>query len=115
MITFSGLGRRMAALDEPGFVKITLEYLRLSCDGSAVHQLPQLVAEGPDPAGVPGHHHAHDWFRHEAYLFHDLDDFLAETVPFIADGVRAGQPVMVAVTPHRLEGLRAALGLTQTG
>ena len=57
-----------------------------------------------------GDNHAHDWFRHEAYLFHDLDEFLAATVPFIKDGVLAGQPVMVAVTPQRLESLRDALG-----
>jgi anti-sigma regulatory factor (Ser/Thr protein kinase) len=75
-----------------------------------VHQLPQLVAEGLDPARERTDKHAHGWFRHEAYLFHDLQQFLAETVPFITDGVRAGQPVMVAVTPDRLEGLRVALG-----
>ncbi len=75
-----------------------------------MHRLPQLVAEGPDPAGERSDTHAHDWFRHEAYLFHDLDDFLTQTVPFIWEGVRARQPVMVAVTPQRLAGLRAALG-----
>jgi anti-sigma regulatory factor (Ser/Thr protein kinase) len=53
---------------------------------------------------------AHDGFRHEAYLFNDLDEFLAETVPFVLDGVRAGQPVMVAITPKRLASLRQALG-----
>jgi anti-sigma regulatory factor (Ser/Thr protein kinase) len=75
-----------------------------------VHRLPQLVAEGPDPAGERTDRLVHDWFRHEAYLFRDLDEFLAATVPFIADGVRAEQPVMVAVTPERLDGLRSALG-----
>ncbi len=53
---------------------------------------------------------AHDGFRHEAYLFHDLEEFLAETVPFVLDGVGAGQPVMVAITPKHLAGLRRALG-----
>ncbi len=74
-----------------------------------MHRLPQLVAEGLDPAGERTDPHAHDWFRHEAYLFHDLDEFLTQTVPFIREGVRAGQPVMVAVTPQRLAGLRDAL------
>ncbi|HEX4019486.1 MAG TPA: sensor histidine kinase [Frankiaceae bacterium] len=68
--------------------------------------LPQLVADGADASTEP----AHDGFRHEAYLFHDLDEFLAETVPFVLDGVRAGQPVMVAITPERLAVLRSALG-----
>lgn len=52
----------------------------------------------------------HDGFRHEAYLFNDADEFLADTVPFILDGVRARQPVMVVVTPQRLTPLRKALG-----
>ncbi len=53
---------------------------------------------------------AHGWFRHEGYLFRDLDQFLAQTVPFVLDGVRARQPVMIAVTPQRLTSLRRALG-----
>jgi len=36
--------------------------------------------------------------------------FLAEAVPFIQAGVRAGEPVMVAVAPDRIEMLRQALG-----
>jgi anti-sigma regulatory factor (Ser/Thr protein kinase) len=83
-----------------------------------VRGLPQFLAEGSDAPGKrlpelahePAHEPAHDGFRHEGYLFHDLDDFLAETVPFVLDGVRAGQPVMVAITPQRLASLRKALG-----
>jgi anti-sigma regulatory factor (Ser/Thr protein kinase) len=37
-------------------------------------------------------------------------EFLASTVPFITDGLQAGQPVLVAVTPARIDLLRAALG-----
>jgi anti-sigma regulatory factor (Ser/Thr protein kinase) len=43
-------------------------------------------------------------------VFRGDDEFLANTVPFITDGLRAGQPVLVAVTPARIEQLRAALG-----
>jgi anti-sigma regulatory factor (Ser/Thr protein kinase) len=54
--------------------------------------------------------HPHDGYRHEAYVFHHLEQFLDDTLSFVRDGVRAGQPVMVAVTAARLESLRAALG-----
>src|SRR6478609_6551487 len=53
---------------------------------------------------------AHDGFRHEAFLWHGEPEFLSGTVPFIRDGLRAGQPVLVAVTLARFELLRAALG-----
>ena len=76
--------------------------------------LPQLVEGGSDASGSGSRGRAaepaHEGFRHEAYVFDDLDEFLAETVPFVLDGVRAGQPVMVAITPERLASLRKALG-----
>lgn len=72
--------------------------------------LPQLVADDADASGKEFRELAHDGFRHEAYLFHDVEEFLAETVPFVLDGVRAGQPVMVAITPERLASLRRVLG-----
>ena len=52
---------------------------------------------------------AHDGFRHEAFLWHGEPEFLSGTVPFIRDGLRASQPVLVAVTQARIELLRAAL------
>jgi anti-sigma regulatory factor (Ser/Thr protein kinase) len=53
---------------------------------------------------------AHDGFRHEAFLWDGEQEFLTGTVPFIRDGLRAGQPVLVAVTLARIELLRAVLG-----
>ncbi len=53
---------------------------------------------------------AHTGYRHEAFLCRGIDEFLAGTVPFIRDGVRAGEPVMVAVIEPRLERIRSALG-----
>jgi anti-sigma regulatory factor (Ser/Thr protein kinase) len=53
---------------------------------------------------------AHDSFRHEAYLYRGEQDFLASTAAFVREGVAAGQPVMVAVVPQRLERLREDLG-----
>ena len=52
----------------------------------------------------------HGSYRHEAFLYRGEDDFLAGTVPFVCDGVTAGQPVMVAIRGSRLPALRSALG-----
>jgi hypothetical protein len=52
----------------------------------------------------------HRSYRHEAFLYRGEDEFLAGTVPFVDDGVAAGQPVMVAIRGSRLPALRAALG-----
>jgi len=52
----------------------------------------------------------HSSYRHEAFLYRGEDDFLAGTVPFVYDGVAAGQPVMVAIRGSRLPALRSALG-----
>ncbi|HEY7102226.1 MAG TPA: sensor histidine kinase [Mycobacteriales bacterium] len=52
----------------------------------------------------------HNSYRHEAFLYCGEDDFLAGAVPFISDGLTAGQPVMVAIRGSRLPALRSALG-----
>jgi anti-sigma regulatory factor (Ser/Thr protein kinase) len=52
----------------------------------------------------------HDSYRHEALLWRGLEDFLAGTVPFIEEGLAAGEPVMAAVVPERLAALEDALG-----
>lgn len=49
-------------------------------------------------------------FRHEALLYRGLQDFLAATLPFIREGLAAGEPVMVAVPPPRVAAIRDALG-----
>jgi anti-sigma regulatory factor (Ser/Thr protein kinase) len=49
-------------------------------------------------------------FRHEALLYSGDDDFLAGTVPFIAAGVDAGEPVLVVVSAQKINWLRKALG-----
>jgi anti-sigma regulatory factor (Ser/Thr protein kinase) len=59
---------------------------------------------------VRGAHEVHDRFLHEAFLWRGDDEFLAGTVPFIREGLGAGQPVMVAVIASRIELLRAAMG-----
>jgi anti-sigma regulatory factor (Ser/Thr protein kinase) len=54
--------------------------------------------------------HQVDKFRHEALLYANLDQFVASTVPFIRDGVRAGEPVLVVESRAKIEMLREALG-----
>ncbi len=49
-------------------------------------------------------------FVHPALLYRDADEYLAGTVPFIQDGLAAGEPVAVAVPGPNLDLLRAALG-----
>lgn len=47
---------------------------------------------------------------HEALLYHGDEGFLAETVPFIREGLSAGEPVMVAVSRERIQQLTQVLG-----
>jgi anti-sigma regulatory factor (Ser/Thr protein kinase) len=49
-------------------------------------------------------------FRHDALFYAGRDDFLAGTVPFIREGVGAGEPVLVAVPAARTALLIDALG-----
>jgi anti-sigma regulatory factor (Ser/Thr protein kinase) len=52
----------------------------------------------------------HESYRHEALLYRGEDEFVAGTVPFIREGLEAGQPVMVAVIAPKIERLRVELG-----
>ena len=49
-------------------------------------------------------------YRHEALLWHDRADFTDSLVPFVTDGLDAGEPVMVAVVEEHVTWLRDALG-----
>jgi anti-sigma regulatory factor (Ser/Thr protein kinase) len=49
-------------------------------------------------------------FRHEALLYDGEVGFLTGTLPFIRDGVAAGEPVLVVVSAAKIGLLRAALG-----
>jgi MEDS: MEthanogen/methylotroph, DcmR Sensory domain len=52
----------------------------------------------------------HSSYRHEAFLYRGDDDFLDGVVPFVRDGIAAGQPVMVAIRGTRTRPLKDALG-----
>jgi anti-sigma regulatory factor (Ser/Thr protein kinase) len=60
-------------------------------------------APAPGAAGAAGH-------RHEAVFYAGLEGFLDAIVPFVREGVAAGEPVLVVVGGEKLERLRAALG-----
>lgn len=49
-------------------------------------------------------------FVHEALLYRDDEEYLAGTVPFVREGLAAGEPVLVAVPQHGIDLLRRALG-----
>jgi len=49
-------------------------------------------------------------FRHEALLYSGWAEFVAGTVPFIREGVKAGEPVLVVESLDKIEMLRVALG-----
>lgn len=49
-------------------------------------------------------------YRHEAYLWHSEAEFVHGLVPFVCDGLDAGEAVMVAVTPEHAEWIRNDLG-----
>ncbi len=49
-------------------------------------------------------------FRHQALFYADAEEFLAATVPFVAQAVECEEPVLVAVTSARRRELRGELG-----
>ncbi len=55
-------------------------------------------------------HGVTDGFRHEALIYSSDAEFVAGTVPFVAAGRDAGEPVLVAAVRERLDLLRLALG-----
>jgi anti-sigma regulatory factor (Ser/Thr protein kinase) len=48
-------------------------------------------------------------FDHEALLYADHDEFLRGTVPFLEQGLRAGEPMLVAVEAEKIAAIAAAL------
>ena len=49
-------------------------------------------------------------YRHEAFLWHDRADYIDGLVPFISEGLAAGEPVMVSTMAEHTDWLRDALG-----
>ncbi|MFE7774926.1 anti-sigma factor RsbA family regulatory protein [Streptomyces sp. NPDC057445] len=55
-----------------------------------------------------------DPFVHPALFYRDEEEYLAGTVPFVRDGLDAGEPVAVAVPGDNLKLVRAELGPSAT-
>jgi hypothetical protein len=49
-------------------------------------------------------------FVHEALVYSTDEELLARVVPFISDGLRAGDPALVVIPPEKIALVRAALG-----
>jgi anti-sigma regulatory factor (Ser/Thr protein kinase) len=49
-------------------------------------------------------------FAHPAFFYRGHAEYLSGTVPFIVEGLAAGEPVAVVVPSHQLDVLRSALG-----
>jgi anti-sigma regulatory factor (Ser/Thr protein kinase) len=49
-------------------------------------------------------------FEHEALIYEGLDGFAAGVMPFLREGLEAGEPMLVAVGAERIARLREALG-----
>jgi anti-sigma regulatory factor (Ser/Thr protein kinase) len=53
---------------------------------------------------------AHEPFVHPALFYHGTDQYIAGTVPFLREGLDAGEPAAVAAPPDRLKLIREGLG-----
>jgi anti-sigma regulatory factor (Ser/Thr protein kinase) len=62
------------------------------------------------PAGAVKVALVEDSFRHEALFYSGEEGFLRGTLPFVAEGLSADEPVLVAVREERSEPLRRVLG-----
>jgi anti-sigma regulatory factor (Ser/Thr protein kinase) len=49
-------------------------------------------------------------FRHEAFFYSDDDEFLQGTVPYLEEGIGAGETVLAVLPEPRMEIVREALG-----
>ena len=55
-------------------------------------------------------HRTADQLSHRALIYHSMDEFLASTVPFIEQGLGAGERVLAVTTPDNAETLGRVLG-----
>jgi anti-sigma regulatory factor (Ser/Thr protein kinase) len=62
-----------------------------------------------------GSNRADGAFRHETLIYAGIDEFLGATVPFIANGIAAGEPVLVVVCDAKIERLREEINGAAAG
>lgn len=63
-----------------------------------------MSVSAPGPSGVPV-----DQFCHEALFYSDPESFLAATLPFLREGLDAGDAILVVESAARTELLRTGL------
>jgi anti-sigma regulatory factor (Ser/Thr protein kinase) len=49
-------------------------------------------------------------FSHQVAFYDDADGFLASAVPYLLEGLKAGEPILVSLSPEKIELLRGELG-----
>lgn len=54
-------------------------------------------------------------FSHQVTFYDGADGFLASTIPFLREGLEAGDPILAAFPPAKIELLRAELGADAEG
>lgn len=65
---------------------------------------------GPSSASAVKVALVEDSFRHEALFYRGEDGFLSGTLPFVAEALQEGEPLLVVVSERREQALRRALG-----
>ncbi|MGI3786419.1 MAG: hypothetical protein ACRYG2_37220, partial [Janthinobacterium lividum] len=56
---------------------------------------------GGPPANAAAPVRARQSYRHEAFLWRSRSDYVSGLVPFVLEGLDAGEAVLVGVTPER--------------
>ena len=72
--------------------------------------MPQPGIYDEQMGAVRATHESLRAFHHEALFYRGDDEFLDGTVPFVREGVSAGEPALVAVDPRKAERMKADLG-----
>lgn len=99
-------GRALQLVGEGGHhARSTTVTRALALDSSQVASRPSVEPNRTVGGGVK----PHQTYRHEAFFYRGNDDFVAGIREFVEDGVRLGQPVMVALARERLKLVRAAV------
>ena len=60
-------------------------------------------------------HRAAADFRHEAIVYRGESQFLERVVPFVREGLAAGEPTLVMVNRQKIQALREIIGADRDG
>lgn len=90
----------------------TLSEFREVSPGTATHGATMSLTRTPPSSGVV---RAHDGYLHDVMLWSGSRSFVAATAEFVRQGVRVGEPALVALPAGRLRAVRNALGADADG